>query len=129
MKNGKGLITAAIVGLGLWAWSRGRVAAAPAIPPAIPPVIPPAIPPVKPSADVQVAAVLGSQPTASVRELDIVEQIYGRESEAYQATIDIAFEAAQAEAEATGGVVSWSSDGGYAAISHEEADSYGYYDY
>ena len=77
----------------------------------------------------QVAALIGSQPTASVQQLDIVEQTYGRESEAYQATIDTAFEAVQAEAESTGGVVAWSSAEGYHTISEEEASSPEYWDY
>ena len=79
------------------------------------------------AAEAQVTALIGSQPTASVQELDIVEQTYGRESEAYQATIDTAFEAAQAEA--TGGVVSWSSEVGYQAISQEAAASPEYWVY
>ena len=74
-------------------------------------------------AEAQVTAVIGSQPTASVQELDIVAQTYGRESEAYEAVIDTAYEAAAVEAESTGGVVAWSSEEGYHTISQEEAAS------
>jgi len=146
MKDGKAIGVMVLLAVGAYALSKAKpviggitlpteqskeALATGYVPPAIreitlPLVKPPVIPP---PADVQVIAVLGRQPTASVQELDIVEQTYGRESEAYQATIDIAFEAAQTVAEATGGVVSWSSDDGYQAISHEEAYSYGYYDY
>ena len=95
--------------------------------PAPPPPPPP--PPIPPIAEAEVIALIGSQPTASIQELNIVEQTYGRESEAYQAVIDTAFEAAQSQAQATGGVVSWSSEGGYQAISLEEAAGPEYWDY
>ena len=195
MKDGRGLTIAAVIGLGLWAWTRAKPAAAYPLnllpaekqPERIPTAPAPEIAPVvktaaefsatygmsekaaietalryaanpsseefatlttrdkqnlanidaeaqarqeEPStAEAQVTALIGSQPTASIQELNIVEQTYGRESEAYQAVIDTAFEAAQSQAQATGGVVSWSSEGGYQAISLEEAAGPEYWDY
>jgi len=73
----------------------------------------------------EVTALIGSQPTASVQQLDTVANVYGQDSPQYQAVIDTAYEAAAAQAEATGGVVSWTSDEGYQALSLE-ASYYGY---
>lgn len=59
--------------------------------------------------------------TATAQELNaLIESGVSQGSAEYEATVDVAYETAKAEAETTGGEVSWSSEEGYHTISKEE---------
>lgn len=62
--------------------------------------------------------------TASGSQLDALESAgYTKDTEVYQEAVDYSYAKAASEASESGGVVSWSSDGGYSTISAEEAAS------
>ncbi|MBU2060018.1 MAG: hypothetical protein KKB38_20070 [Gammaproteobacteria bacterium] len=75
-----------------------------------------------------IRAILGNQPVvASSQQLDTIAAIVGQDSPTYQSVIDTAVRAAVAEADASGGVVSWTSEGGYQAVAASSL-SYEYFD-
>lgn len=80
-----------------------------------------------PPAEVAAAVEQGAVPegfTASGSQLEALEEAgYTKDTEVYQEAVDYSYVEAARDAEESGGVVSWSSDGGYETISNEEAAS------